>query len=119
LKVLVPTAANAVLGYAVVDDVRGKDQLITYLVTVTPELVIKDVEILIYRESYGGEVRNSSWLRQFFNKRPGDELRPGREIRSITGATISSRAVTLGVKRVLSLLHVLRSRLPHTLSATR
>jgi len=119
LIVLVPCTHDAVLGYAVIDNVRGKDQSITYILTVTPELAIKDVDILIYRESYGGEIMNSSWLRQFFSKMPGDDLRPGREIRIITGATISSRSVTLGIKRVLSLLHVIKSRLPYTLSMLR
>ncbi|MBM2841908.1 MAG: FMN-binding protein [Bacteroidetes bacterium] len=119
LTVLVPSADDAVLGYAVIDNVRGKDQFITYVLTVTPELAIRDVDILVYRESYGGEIMNSSWLRQFFNKKPGDELRPGREIRIITGATISSRSVTLGIRRVLTLLHVMKSRLPCTFNTSR
>ena len=103
---------TGVIGYIVQDDVRGKDQPITYAVAVGPDLAIRALEILAYREAYGGEVRNGSWRSQFLGKSPGDPLRPGREISAITGATISSRAVTLGVRRILIFLDIIRGRLP-------
>lgn len=112
VRVLAAVAGDSVLGYGMIDDVRGKDQPITYIVTVGANLEIKDLEILAYRESYGGEVRNKSWQKQFLGKSPGDPLRPGKEISNISGATISARAVTLGVSRVLTLLRALGSRLP-------
>src|SRR5581483_6621709 len=56
------------------------------------------------RESYGGEVAYESWRRQFRGKRAADSLRVGREIRGISGATISVHAVTLGVQRLLAAL---------------
>lgn len=114
VEVWIPFANDVPLGYAVIDNVKGKDQFITYLVIVTPKLVVKDVEILAYRESYGGEVEQSSWLKQFVNKQVTDELKPGKDIRNITGATISARSVTLGVKKVLCLLYVLNDRLPQS-----
>jgi Na+-translocating ferredoxin:NAD+ oxidoreductase RnfG subunit len=114
IEVLIPFANDTALGYAVIDDVKGKDQLITYLLIVTPAFAVRAVEILTYRESYGGEVQNSAWLKQFINKEPTDELRPGKEIRNITGATISARSVTLGVRKVLGLLHILKERLPRS-----
>ncbi len=113
VDVLVPVVNNTPLGYAIIDNVMGKDQPITYLVVVTPELVVKGVEVLAYRESYGGEIRNSSWLNQFMNKQHTDPLRPGGDIRNITGATISARSITLGVKKVLCILHTLKGRLEH------
>ena len=114
VDVLLPVENGAIAGYAVIDNVKGKDQPITYLVSVTPDLAVKNVDILVYRESYGGEIGNSSWRKQFLHKTPGDGLRPGKEIRNITGATISARAVTFGVKKVLCLLYVLKARLPQT-----
>jgi len=115
LTIFVPVDAGSTLGYAVVDHVKGKDQLITYLVAVSPELSVKDLEILAYREPYGGEVGHKSWQKQFFGKHPGDMMRPGKEIKNISGATISVRSVTLGVKKVLSLLLIVQNRLPHNL----
>jgi Na+-translocating ferredoxin:NAD+ oxidoreductase RnfG subunit len=111
---LLVASNEGTLGYAIVDDARGKDQPITYCLVVDERLVVKDVEILAYREPYGGEVQNKSWLRQFFDKTPSDQMRPAREIRNITGATISSRAMTLGVKKLLTLLTIVKARLPHS-----
>jgi Na+-transporting NADH:ubiquinone oxidoreductase subunit NqrC len=63
---------------------------------------IKSVDILQYRESYGGEVREGSWLAQFVGKTGGSALKVGQDIRNISGATLSSLHVTEGVKRILA-----------------
>ena len=119
LLLLVAAGSDTLMGFAVRDDVRGKDQLITYLLVVSPDLQVRGLEILAYRESFGGEVRNETWRDQFKGKSGADPLRPGRDISNITGATISARAVTLGVKRLLLLLEVLRPRLPKRRAALR
>jgi hypothetical protein len=90
------------LGYALVRNVMGKDQPITYLVAVDTALALLDVDILVYRESYGGEVAYEPWRRQFRGKHPGDGLEVGREIRGISGATISVNSVTAGIRRALA-----------------
>ncbi|MER3522704.1 MAG: hypothetical protein C4326_01205 [Ignavibacteria bacterium] len=108
-----------VLGYAVAANVKGKDQPITFCVVVDEALRITDMDILTYREPYGGEVRQASWLKQFFGKSPEDPLRAGREIRNITGATISVRSVTQGVKDLLAILRALSPCLPHTSEVAR
>lgn len=100
--VLRVSRADSLLGFAAVDEVLGKDQPITFLVAIDPADRLKDVDILVYREPYGGEVAYEPWRRQFRGKSAGDSLRVGREIRSISGATISVHAVTLGVRRVLA-----------------
>jgi transcriptional regulator of nitric oxide reductase len=96
--------ADSLLGFAAVGNVPGKDQPITFLVAVDPADRLRDVDILVYREPYGGEVAYEAWRRQFRGKGTGDSLRVGREIRSISGATISVHAVTLGVRRLLAQL---------------
>ncbi len=97
-----------VLGHAVIHNVRGKSRPITYMAAVGPDLKLMRVELLVYRESHGGEVRRSSWRRQFVGKDLSSPLRVGRDIRNIGGATISCRAVTAGVRRALAYLSVLR-----------
>jgi Na+-translocating ferredoxin:NAD+ oxidoreductase RnfG subunit len=96
------TRGDSLLGFAAVGTVIGKDQPITFLVAIDPGDRLKDVDVLVYREPYGGEVAYDAWRRQFRGKSAADSLRVGREIRSISGATISVHAVTLGVKRVLA-----------------
>jgi transcriptional regulator of nitric oxide reductase len=93
---------DSLLGFAVVRNVRGKDQPITFLVAIDPADRLKDVDVLVYREPYGGEVAYDAWRRQFRGKSAADSLRVGREIRAISGATISVHAVTLGVKQLLA-----------------
>lgn len=89
---------DSLLGFAQVRDVMGKDQPITYLVATDTALVLRDIDILVYREAYGGEVAYEAWRKQFRGRGPQDSLAVGRQIRGISGATISVNAVTLGVR---------------------
>jgi Na+-translocating ferredoxin:NAD+ oxidoreductase RnfG subunit len=95
-------AGDKLLGLFVLDHVIGKHLFIDYAVALDTNGRVMRVEILQYRESYGGEVRESSWLAQFVGKTSGSALKVGGDIRSISGATLSSLHVTEGVKRVLA-----------------
>lgn len=99
---------DSVVGFAAVRQVMGKDLPITFLVAVDPAGTIRDVDILVYREPYGGEVAYESWRRQFRGRTSADSVRIGRPIRNISGATISSHAVTDGVRRTLNDLATLQ-----------
>ena len=101
-RVLRVSRGDSLLGFAEVSNVLGKDQPITFLVAIDPADRLKDVDILVYREPYGGEVAYEPWRRQFRGRSARDSLRVGKEIRSISGATISVHAVTLGVRRLLA-----------------
>ena len=95
-------AGERSLGLLVVDHVIGKHLYIDYAVAIDPGGRVQRVEILQYRESYGGEVRSASWLAQFVGKSNGSPLRIGNDITNISGATLSSTHVTEGVKRILA-----------------
>ncbi len=96
-------AGDRVIGQFVFDRVIGKHLFIDYAVALGPGGQVQRVEILQYRESYGGEVRQGSWLAQFIGKTRGSSLELNRDIRNISGATLSSLHVTEGVKRILGL----------------
>lgn len=106
-RVLTALRGDSLVGIGVIDDARGKDQPITYLLITDRALTVRGLEILAYRESYGGEVRAGAWRKQFEGRAPGEPLRPGKEIKTISGATISSRSITAAVRRQLSALRVL------------
>ena len=89
-------------GWFIVDRVIGKHEFITYAVALTRDGAVRNVEILDYRETYGGEVRNPAWRQQFVGKRFGAGVELGKGIRNISGATLSSRHVTDGVRRLLA-----------------
>ena len=90
-------------GYFFIDGVIGKHDLITYAVALTSDGKVRQVEILEYREAYGGEVRNARWRAQFVGRRYGDPVRIGADVQNISGATLSCAHVTDGVRRLLSI----------------
>jgi hypothetical protein len=106
--VRVARRANAPLGYVVVDNVIGKFELITYAVAVGTDGAIRQIEILSYRESHGGEVRLPAWRKQFVGKTAAGPLRIGDDIANISGATLSCTHITDGVRRIVALLQVAR-----------
>jgi Na+-translocating ferredoxin:NAD+ oxidoreductase RnfG subunit len=89
-------------GWFFVDEVLGKHEFITYAVGLSPDGRVAGIEIMEYRESYGGEVRNAAWRAQFAGKGAADPLKLDADIRNITGATLSSRHITDGVRRLLA-----------------
>lgn len=94
------------LGWFVVDYVIGKHLLIDYAVAIDANKKVSDVEILSYRESYGGEIRSQGWLNQFTGKTEDSPLTLDKDISNIGGATLSSRHVTEGIKRILATIDV-------------
>jgi Na+-translocating ferredoxin:NAD+ oxidoreductase RnfG subunit len=94
---------GAVIGHVFVDNVVGRQDFITYAIGIDAQGALLPVEILEYRESHGGEIRNAHWLAQFAGKRSPQALRFRSDIKNIAGATLSSEHVTAGVRRILSL----------------
>jgi uncharacterized protein with FMN-binding domain len=88
-------------GYFVIDEVVGKHEHIKYAVAIGSDGTVRQIEILEYRESYGYEVREPSWRQQFVGKSAGSALKLDGDIKNISGATLSSKHITDGVKRVL------------------
>jgi Na+-translocating ferredoxin:NAD+ oxidoreductase RnfG subunit len=99
---------GAPLGYIVIDNVVGKVELITYAVAVGTDGAIKQIEILSYRESHGGEIRLPVWRKQFVGKTVAGPLHVGEDIANISGATLSCNHVTDGVRRIVAVLQVAR-----------
>jgi Na+-translocating ferredoxin:NAD+ oxidoreductase RnfG subunit len=103
-------AQGNVLGHAVIGEEVGKYRPITFMVGTTPDLTVRNVEVLVYRESRGGEVRFPRFLRQYRGKSGQSPIRTNRDIINIAGATVSVNALNLGVKRALLSLEALRAR---------
>ena len=94
------------VGWFVVDEVVGKHESITYAVGIAPGGVVQGIEILVYRETYGYQVREADWRKRFVGKTVKDPLQLDGDIPNITGATLSCRNVTAGVKRLLALYEI-------------
>jgi hypothetical protein len=91
-------------GYAMVQNTIGKHKPITYMVGVDPKGEVSNVEILIYREAKGSEVRTKRFNAQYEGKTVFDPIRMNRDIINISGATMSVRSLSAGVKRTLVLV---------------
>jgi hypothetical protein len=97
-------------GWFLVDEVIGKHEFITYALGLNADGSIRQIEVMDYRENYGGEVRRDPWRSQFVGKRHGARLVLNDDIRNITGATLSCRHLTEGVRRLLATHAIVLSR---------
>jgi hypothetical protein len=89
-------------GWFIVDEVLGKHEFITYALGLDSHGAVKGIEVMDYRENYGSEVRQGSWRSQFVDKKHGAPLKLEGDIKNISGATLSCRHITEGVKRLLA-----------------
>ena len=90
----------------IVDEVVGKHEMITYAVALSPSGAVTGIEILEYVESYGYEVAEAQWRKQFIGKTAADPIKLNQDIQNIGGATLSCKHLTDGVKRVAVLYDI-------------
>lgn len=98
------------IGWVLVDEVVGKHEFITYATAISNDGHVLGVEIMSYRESHGGEVRNPAWRAKFRGKTVADPFKLNKDIPNISGATLSSRNITDGVKRLLAIHSLVLAR---------
>jgi hypothetical protein len=103
IRIWKATRAGALLGHVFVDEVIGRQNLITYAIGIDTSGSLRNLEIMSYRESHGGEVRNPAWRAQFDHRNSLEQLRFGADIKNISGATLSSEHVTQGVRWLMAL----------------
>lgn len=96
-------ADGELLGYFLVDDVVGKHEFITYAAAISPDGQVIGVEVLSYRETHGGQIRKPEWRRHFTGKTLNDPFKLNKDIPNISGATLSCRNLTDGIKRLLAI----------------
>jgi len=94
---------NDVLGYVFVDEVLGRQDMITYGIGIDAAGKMSAIEVLSYRESHGSEIRGTAWRRQFDGRQGLEHLRFGTDIKNIAGATLSCEHVTQGVRWITAL----------------
>jgi hypothetical protein len=98
LRLFKAMRGEELVGYLFIDEVIGRQDLITYALGIDAGGVLRTPEILAYRESHGGEVRARGWRQQFANRRGVEQLAFRTDIKNIAGATLSSEHLTQGVR---------------------
>ena len=91
-------------GYAMVQNTIGKHKHMTYMVGADQNGEVLNVELLVFREARGSEVRTKRFNSQYEGKTVLDPIRINKDIINISGATMSVRSMSAGVKRVLVLI---------------
>lgn len=91
-------------GYALVQNTIGKHKPMTYMVGVDNKGLVSDIELLIFREARGSEVRQKRFNAQYEGKSVLDPVRINKDIINISGATMSVRSMSAGIKRALVLV---------------
>ena len=99
----IATSGGHVDGYAFIDEEKGEHLPITFAVKLSPTGKVMRQEIVVYREARGDEVRDEKFRAQFVGKGANDPIDTGNDINVVSGATISSRAMAVGVKRAVVL----------------
>jgi NosR/NirI family transcriptional regulator, nitrous oxide reductase regulator len=94
-------AAGKVVGYAAAADATGYGGPIYLLVGVDPAGEIQGIQIIEHRENPGFFVllKDRAFFQQFLGKTTDQPLILGQNIDGVTGASVSSGAVTLAIQR--------------------
>ena len=90
-------------GYAYITDKKGRHRPITFIVGLKADCTVQDVAIMIYREPRGYEVKEKRFLRQYRRKSIDDPIEVHRDIKNISGATISAESVSAGVREAVAI----------------
>jgi len=96
-------AKGRLIGWFFVDQVIGKHELITYALGVNSDGSVRQLQIIEYLETYRSQVRYPNWRDQFVGKTVKNPLQIDSDIDNITGATLSARHLTDGIRRLLFL----------------
>jgi len=86
--------------WLIFDQVIGKHENIDVAFALTRQGKVKGIEILVYRETYGHQIRNFNWRKQLFGKGAETHLKLDKEIKNISGATLSCAHITDAVNRI-------------------
>jgi hypothetical protein len=102
----VGTSTSGAAGTAYFDSHKVRTMNEAFMVVVNPDATVRFVEILSFAEP-DEYLAPKKWLGQFQGKRLDQELMLRRGLRNITGASITSEAVTRGVRRILAVHKIL------------
>lgn len=105
------TQNDTIIGYALLDNVKGKTMPITFLVNFDTAGTIRSTHVVKYREAIGGEIESWRWNSQFVGRSYKSSFMVGSEIDGISGATISVNSMTAGVFKLSLLFNEIKDNL--------
>ena len=105
LKLWEVRKGDQLIGYFATDSAIGRDDYFDYAVSLDTEAVIRQVEILNYKEAHGQEVHDHTpWRKEYIGKNADSALELETDIRNISGATLSCSHLTDNIRTLTRLL---------------
>ena len=102
----VATVGDSLVGTAFFDTRNIRTMPGVFMIVVAPDRTIREIEVLAFHEPTDYEP-SERWLAQFDDRPLEDDLWPKRDIRNISGATLTARAVTESARLALAMFEVL------------
>ena len=88
----------------------GKTDDFDFVVIFDNQFIIKKIKVVAYREDYGMEIGSKRWLNQFNDLKKGDQVKYQKDIKAISGATLSARSMTKAINDLLKSLEILQNK---------
>lgn len=90
-------------GYLCSTSAKGRYDYFDYTVIFAKDLSVLSVKVTTYRSSHGAEICSKGWLKQFKGYQ-GEDIEIGKDVDSISGATLSSTSLVEDMQRVYHLM---------------
>ena len=107
--IFVARTGDRIDGYAVIDNEQGQHLPITFATQISSAGKVQRVEVMVYREGQGDEIREQRFRNQFVDKGMNDPMRINKDLDAITGATISSKSAARACRRAVALVQIVRN----------
>lgn len=99
----IATKDGNLVNYGCLDTVKDEYGYITYLVKLDLEGKVEQVLVLFHSDEKAAKISFPEFLKQFTKKSAKDPIVVGKDINAATGATVSSRAMADGIRKVILL----------------
>jgi len=101
---------SGLLGYCVESKVVSRSGPFRISILLDKQLYVKQATVISYPWDRGRDICKRAFTDQFKGKGPDDPIRLGKDIDAMTGATISSRVMTEGVRDTIKLLKLVKEK---------
>ena len=92
-----------VLGYLLSTRAMGRFDHFDYLIAFASDFSVLGLTITVYRSSHGAAICQKKWLSQF-EAYAGEDLKYGKDIDALSGATISATSMVKDVQRCYQIM---------------
>ncbi len=98
-------SGDKLLGYAIIDTHNLRTKTETVMFVINPDGTLRQAEILAFFEP-PEYMPGDNWIALFYGKSTLHDLKPGKDIPNISGATITSTSLAQTTRQVLAVVKI-------------